>query len=141
MNAGCLMRHTDRGEELAANAVHSASGEAGGRFTVRLQHLRGEYVWGEVEVEDDGGRWDGSLQDSRETRPACSLSCASPPNAEWRTARNATGWPGSASSIPPVITELCLATAQCVAPAVIRRPRRGRGLSHAPRAGPCRSRG
>ena len=48
------MRHTDRGEELAANAVHSASGEAGGRFTVRLQHFRGEYVWGEV--EDDGGR-------------------------------------------------------------------------------------
>ncbi len=39
MNAGCLMRHTDRGEELAANAVHSASGEADGRFIVRLQNF------------------------------------------------------------------------------------------------------
>ncbi|MGO9783434.1 MAG: hypothetical protein ACLPQY_27280 [Streptosporangiaceae bacterium] len=33
------MRHTDRGEELAANAVHSASGEADGRFIVRLQNF------------------------------------------------------------------------------------------------------
>ncbi len=39
--------------ELSANAItHSASGKPGGKFTVRLQHFRGEYVWGEV--EDDG---------------------------------------------------------------------------------------
>lgn len=139
LNAGCLMRHTDRGEELAANAVHSASGEAGGRFTVRLQHFAASTSGAKSKTAAAGGT--AACRTRRETRPACSLSCASPPNAEWRTARNATGWPGSASGIPPVITELCLATAQCLAPAVIRRPRRGGGLSHAPRAGPCRSRG
>jgi anti-sigma regulatory factor (Ser/Thr protein kinase) len=49
--------------ELSANAVaHSNSREPGGRFIVRLQHVRGEYVCGEV--EDEGSDWDGDLGDS-----------------------------------------------------------------------------
>jgi hypothetical protein len=49
--------------ELSANAVaHSKSREPGGRFIVRLQHVRGEYVCGEV--EDEGSYWDGNLPDS-----------------------------------------------------------------------------
>lgn len=49
--------------ELSANAVaHSASGNPGGKFTVRLQHFPGQYIWGEV--EDDGSDWDGKLRDS-----------------------------------------------------------------------------
>jgi anti-sigma regulatory factor (Ser/Thr protein kinase) len=49
--------------ELSANAVaHSNSHQPGGQFTVRLQHIRGEYVCGEV--EDDGSDWDGNLRDS-----------------------------------------------------------------------------
>jgi hypothetical protein len=49
--------------ELSANAVaHSASGSPGGKFTVRLQHVPGQYVRGEV--EDEGSGWDGSLRDS-----------------------------------------------------------------------------
>lgn len=49
--------------ELSANAVaHSASGSPGGKFTVRLRHATGRYVWGQV--EDEGSGWDGSLPDS-----------------------------------------------------------------------------
>jgi anti-sigma regulatory factor (Ser/Thr protein kinase) len=49
--------------ELSANAIaHSASGNPGGEFTVRLQHFAGQYVGGEV--EDEGSDWDGCLQDS-----------------------------------------------------------------------------
>jgi Histidine kinase-like ATPase domain len=49
--------------ELSANAVaHSKSREPGGQFTVRLQHVRDEYVCGEV--EDEGSDWDGNLPDS-----------------------------------------------------------------------------
>jgi anti-sigma regulatory factor (Ser/Thr protein kinase) len=49
--------------ELSANAVaHSASGSPGGKFTVRLQHFPGLYIWGEV--EDEGSGWDGGLWDS-----------------------------------------------------------------------------
>ncbi len=42
--------------ELASNSVlHSASGEAGGTFSVQLKTVPGEYVW--VEVRDQGGSW------------------------------------------------------------------------------------
>src|ERR1700730_7867016 len=42
--------------ELAANScVHSASGQAGGTFTVRAEIHQGDYVW--IEVEDSGGPW------------------------------------------------------------------------------------
>ena len=61
MNTGCLMRHTDRGEELAANAVR-ASRERGGTFTARLLHVPGDYVLGEI--EDGGSIWDGDLEGS-----------------------------------------------------------------------------
>lgn len=135
------MSHETHGSWRRAGGQCGPQRQRRGRREVHRapSEFRGEYFW--REVEDDGGRRDGSLQDSARDASGLFVPCASPPNAEWRTARNATGWPGSASSIPPVITEPCLATAQCVAPAVIRRPRRGRGLSHAPRAGPCCSRG
>jgi hypothetical protein len=49
--------------ELAANAVrHSASREHGGTFTVRLRHVPGECVVGEI--EDGGSIWDGDLEGS-----------------------------------------------------------------------------
>ena len=49
--------------ELSTNAVaHSVSGGSGGKFTVRLRHVRGRYVWGAV--EDEGSGWDGCLRDS-----------------------------------------------------------------------------
>ncbi len=42
--------------ELAANAVvHSNSAAPGGRFTVRAEVCRGEYV--RIEVDDQGGQW------------------------------------------------------------------------------------
>ena len=42
--------------ELAANScLHSASGKAGGTFTVRAEVHEGDYVW--IEVEDSGGPW------------------------------------------------------------------------------------
>jgi serine/threonine-protein kinase RsbW len=42
--------------ELAANScLHSASGKAGGTFTVRAEIHEGDYVW--IEVEDNGGPW------------------------------------------------------------------------------------
>jgi serine/threonine-protein kinase RsbW len=42
--------------ELAANScLHSASGNAGGTFTVRAEIHEGDYVW--IEVEDNGGHW------------------------------------------------------------------------------------
>jgi hypothetical protein len=42
--------------ELAANAaVHSNSAARGGKFTVRAEVYRGDYVW--IEVEDQGGPW------------------------------------------------------------------------------------
>ena len=43
--------------ELAGNScLHSASGKAGGTFTVRAEVHEGDYVW--IEVEDGGGPWD-----------------------------------------------------------------------------------
>ncbi len=49
--------------ELAANAVrHSGSGEQGGTFTARLQHVPGAYVLGQV--EDAGSSWGGDLEGS-----------------------------------------------------------------------------
>lgn len=45
--------------EFCANAIaHSASGQPGGAFTVRIR-LRGTYL--RAEVEDQGSYWDGSL--------------------------------------------------------------------------------
>jgi two-component sensor histidine kinase len=42
--------------ELATNScLHSASGKAGGTFTVRAEVHPGDYVW--IEVEDSGGPW------------------------------------------------------------------------------------
>jgi len=54
--------------ELSANAVvHSGSGQAGGEFTVRLQHMPGDCVWGEV--EDAGSEeWGGDLAASARER-------------------------------------------------------------------------
>jgi anti-sigma regulatory factor (Ser/Thr protein kinase) len=44
--------------ELASNAVlHSDSSKPGGRFTVRAEVHEGDYLW--IEVEDQGGSWDG----------------------------------------------------------------------------------
>ena len=49
--------------ELSANAIaHSDSGNRGGEFTVRVQHLPDSCVWGEV--EDQGSTWDGNLSRS-----------------------------------------------------------------------------
>ena len=53
--------------ELASNAVtHSASGQPGGTFTVRAEATGAGHVL--VEVEDQGGRWDGNI------------GCAEPPH-------------------------------------------------------------
>jgi serine/threonine-protein kinase RsbW len=54
--------------ELSANAVvHSRSGQAGGQFTVRLQHAPGDCVRGEV--EDAGSEeWGGDLAASARDR-------------------------------------------------------------------------
>ncbi len=47
--------------ELAANAcAHSASGQPGGRFVVRVCGNAGDGVY--VEVEDEGSSWDGRLE-------------------------------------------------------------------------------
>jgi serine/threonine-protein kinase RsbW len=44
--------------ELAANAVlHSSTGKAGGKFTVRAEITPGQSVL--IEVEDEGGPWRG----------------------------------------------------------------------------------
>ena len=52
--------------ELAANScLHSASGKAGGTFTVRAEIHEGDYVW--IEVEDNGGPW--QKRDHRDGRP------------------------------------------------------------------------
>jgi len=74
--------------ELCANAVaHSASGKPGGKFTVRLQHFRGEYVRGEV--EDEGSHWDGNLWDSARDASGLFLvvklasACGVAHGAEW----------------------------------------------------------
>jgi two-component sensor histidine kinase len=46
--------------ELCANAIaHSASGEPGGAFTVRVRHAHGDHV--RVEVRDGGSDWDGDI--------------------------------------------------------------------------------
>lgn len=48
--------------ELATNAVlHSASGLAGGKFTVRGKASPGDYFW--IEVEDEGGPWTPAAPD------------------------------------------------------------------------------
>jgi len=59
--------------ELAANAVvHSDSGRPGGRFTVRVFHVLGDYV--AAEVEDQGSGWDGSIwQDAASPHGLCLL--------------------------------------------------------------------
>ena len=58
---GCLMRHTDRGEELAANAIlHSRS--RGQAFTIRVE-LHRHHV--RVECHDSGGPWRSRRQDDR----------------------------------------------------------------------------
>lgn len=50
--------------ELAGNCVsHSASGHAGGTFTVRVELYEGDYVW--LEVADQGGPWRPSAPDGR----------------------------------------------------------------------------
>lgn len=50
--------------ELSANAVmHSASGEAGGQFTVRVEAHEGDYLW--IEVKDQGGSLDRTQQHRR----------------------------------------------------------------------------
>ena len=50
--------------ELAGNCVtHSASGQPGGRFTVRAEVREGEYIW--LEVSDDGGPWHPPTRDDR----------------------------------------------------------------------------
>jgi hypothetical protein len=43
--------------------THSASGQPGGRFTVRAEVREGEYVW--LEVSDDGGPWRPATADDR----------------------------------------------------------------------------
>ncbi len=45
--------------ELCANATHSASGQPGGAFTVRVQHVHGGHV--RAEVRDDGSDWHGDI--------------------------------------------------------------------------------
>jgi len=53
--------------ELAANAVqHSASARPGGAFIIRAEVRDGDYVW--VEVEDEGGRWDGTRRSDERGR-------------------------------------------------------------------------
>ena len=65
-------------DELASNAVrHSNSGKPGGRFTVRVEVHKPDYLW--VEVEDEGSRPD---------------------------ARQASGGQGVAGSNPAVPTQL-----------------------------------
>jgi serine/threonine-protein kinase RsbW len=46
--------------EIAANAIaHSASGEPGGSFTVRVSHVPGDHV--RAEVQDAGSDWHGDI--------------------------------------------------------------------------------
>lgn len=46
--------------ELCANAIaHSASGEPGGTFAVRVRHAHGDHV--RAEVRDGGSGWDGDI--------------------------------------------------------------------------------
>jgi anti-sigma regulatory factor (Ser/Thr protein kinase) len=48
--------------ELAANAVrHSASGQPGGHFTIRVDLRPG--CWLRLEVKDQGGPWSGPAED------------------------------------------------------------------------------
>jgi anti-sigma regulatory factor (Ser/Thr protein kinase) len=50
--------------ELAGNCVsHSASGNPGGTFTVRVERYDGDYAW--LEVCDQGGPWRPSVPDGR----------------------------------------------------------------------------
>lgn len=50
--------------ELAGNCVsHSASGDPGGTFTVRVERYEGDYAW--LEVADQGGPWRPSAPDGR----------------------------------------------------------------------------
>ena len=61
VKAGCLMRHAECGEELAANAIlHSRS--RAGHFTVRTE-LHPDHV--RIEAEDLGGPWRSRQPDGR----------------------------------------------------------------------------
>ena len=76
--------------ELAANAcAHSASGQPGGQFVVRLRRSgssRGEVY---VEVEDQGSAWDGLL---RKTESPHGLYLLRALSAECGTRPGASGW-------------------------------------------------
>ena len=74
--------------ELAANAcAHSASGQPGGMFMVRVEAGEGGRVY--VEVEDQGSSWTGSFGEIESPHGlylVCSLA------AECGTRRGARGW-------------------------------------------------
>lgn len=97
--------------ELAANAIiHSASGQPGGTFTVRLTHRHGDHV--RAEVTDQGSGWDGGLA-ARAGRPhglyllqalsnRCGVHGGTPARTVWfridypaRPARPVTGSPAT----------------------------------------------
>jgi SAM-dependent methyltransferase len=87
--------------ELCANAcAHSASGRPGGKFTVRLQHFPGEYVWGKSKTREAPGTATCAIP--QKTPLACSSSCRSLLNAERNSASAGTGLSGSAKNTAPI---------------------------------------
>jgi anti-sigma regulatory factor (Ser/Thr protein kinase) len=74
--------------ELAANAcTHSASGRPGGAFEVRV--VVGVEGWVRVEVEDEGSRWSGRLDDIESPHGLFLLRALS---AQCGTRPGAGGW-------------------------------------------------
>jgi serine/threonine-protein kinase RsbW len=74
--------------EFSANAVlHSRSGDPGGRFTVQVEMIPGDYVW--VEVEDGGGPWGGRADDDL---PGHGLDIVGKIASEWGVDGYDSGW-------------------------------------------------
>lgn len=109
--------------ELCANAVlHSDSGKPGGRFTVRLRHLPGEWV--RAEVQDQGkSTWDGDLaRSARHPHGLCLLLTLSTRCGIKHDTRSRTAWfwidcpshlASSATALSPVPPRTAVSAPPC----------------------------